>query len=724
MQRSLRERLVLSNISITKIKMNRVLMVMCLNGIQNEDIENLPHPAGMVPFELWDTPTISFTRPEPVIARSAYKIDDKAIKESFAKFDQRFPSGGFELPGSSTVRTRQGMAEKIELKGRARREKSVDEFAASPTPNQQPAANTRLQKEEKDWLGGVVYGMHRNLREPIYRSGSRWVEPFHTARYKNPDGLCDALAHARYQLRREDASLDLWLQYGITRIEEILGEGWNPEEWAKITALAGGDGRPQAARLCDFYEICWDSGVYDVAFSLGGRHRGAGNFGLDVAENQVLGMAVQVLEAKDEYWRGVSGRELSRRALAVTGMTERLVNAVLTRPLELLDEIKAQEDMAAEAVDELLGDSPIQSRGELSVDALPSVCDTEAKKTLWLHSRHKLERAAAMRVVAGLKIRQYGWEQGYFMGREWMRGASPDFIMTVAGIISMIFSKRPEYKSESSLAGELHYLRRLIGAGRFYEGEWIPVLDMFRRTDGVRLATTLEKLQVAKRLPEARHRWADIASRARELWRENGETVAIPVAFDMSLAQTNPKWALPALRTLASRPLISAGREALRAHIGEKLDIVVHTETWAGYLSDVWRLKLGLMDGLTFTERCSFREKVLARVMGKRYEREVESYLCQFHYPGLSGGGTGEGVVASESQVVPERFRWSKPAVTEEIDFQNIELREEALKAERRRAAEQRAQARCVANSQTNHQFPLSQNLFELAFAKYLVGKR
>jgi hypothetical protein len=614
------------------------------------------------------------------VPKSSYKIDDKGIKESLAKFQERFPLSKFELPGSSTVRTRQGMAEKVEVKGRARRERSVDEFGAPSNRDQQPPTPSKSHKEEKDWLGSAIYGMHQNLREPIYRSGSRWEEPFPTARYKNPYGLCDALRFARDHLKDRKSTIDTWTREGIARVEEILGEGWNPAEWVKITALAGADGRPKAARLCDFYEICWDSGVYDGAFSGGGQYRPGGDFGLDVEENQALGMAIQVIEAEDDYWRGVSERELLKRAGGLAGIDL----SVLDRACELLSEIERIEDQAAEAVDELLGNSPIETRGQLGIDGLPIACDTPEKKKLWLHSRSLLQRARDSRVAAGLEIRQFGWEQGYFMGREWMRGASPAFIMTIAGIISTIFATRAGYKAESSLPGELHYLRRLIGSERFYESEWIPVLDMFRRTDGVRLATTLSKLQDAKRLPEARHRWADIASRARELWTGKGGAVSMPVAFDSSIANADPEVALRGLRNLASRPLISAGREALRAHIGEKLDIVVHTETWAAYLSELWQLRLGTMDGRTFGSRCRLREKVLARVIGKMFSaREVGTYVCQFHYPTLDSQ-IGEQVVECESQILEERFRWSKPALTEEIDLDNDALRKEALEAEQR----------------------------------------
>ncbi|KAG7562213.1 hypothetical protein FFLO_02299 [Filobasidium floriforme] len=363
----------------------------------------------------------------------------------------------------------------------------------------------------------------------------------------------------------------------------------------------------------------------------------------------------------------------------------------------MLDEILEIEDRVADIVFDLFGEvSPaLVERGRLGIDGRPQECDTTEKKALWDTSRGLITQARRKRDLLACAIRADGWIEGVFMGREWMKGASPALVSLMGGVLQG-FANRPDYKSTSSLTGELHYLRRLLGEGRFYESEWIPILDMFRRTDSVMTQSTLKALSNAVRLPEARQRWADISSRARELWRESGKSFRMPIAIDANLANVKAAQALRGVVNLGNRPLIAAGRRALRAQVEDKVGTFPHTETWASYFADVHQLKLGNMSGMTFCARATARESVFAKVMGllerSLYEKEktdeldkskhsLHRFLVEFHYRELDADGRVESAQV-DATIIEERFMWSKPATRMEVDWQNEDARADALAEE------------------------------------------
>lgn len=654
---------------------------------------------GSFPSVSWPVPNIKLERPQQVRKLpKAVPIDKEALKDTFSKFaewEQRSqgtgPKQNSRKRGLDIVTD---VAEDVWDGARRRRGRTPRDFGDmdkgdddGPRKKQKTGEAASLKPsrhEKKDFLGQVIYGIGRNLRSPIYRAGSRWQEPFPTGRFKNPDGLVRALDIAMKGVRRNPAhSVESWKEHVEREVQLDLGEGWNASEWTKVMEIGTDDGKSQPERLCAFFEFAWDSGAYGKAF----------NECHSPARAQAYGILAQAVEAREERWQGISKREIIRKinSLGKDGYN------VLTKELERRwDEIIDMEERAAGCVHALLGDTFRDFRAVSEIDGRPHECDTPDKKQLWDVGRRYLTKATAMREGLGNVVRGCGWQDGVYMGREWMKGATPAFIAVVGGIFE-VFANRPDFKSTSSLAGEIHYLRRLLGEGRFYESEWVPILDMLRRTDGVLLQATWAPLQKVVSLPEARHRWADISSRARELWREHGNTVGMPIAIDLSLAELENAGARSALQALGKRPMIAGSRWTLRAQVEDTIGLFPHTETWAGYFADVHNLKLGRMDGVSFRERWELRENVWSKVLGRLapaidepfptlveadFRAKLKRYLVEFHYRNLDSDEDGQAWKV-ESTSLQEDFAWSKPAGLKEVDVRNVLAVREAREKER-----------------------------------------
>ncbi|KAH8080960.1 hypothetical protein HD553DRAFT_344731 [Filobasidium floriforme] len=438
----------------------------------------LDSETGPFPSVSWPVPNIKLERPQQVRQLpKAVPIDKEALKDTFSKFaewEQRSqgtgPKQNSRKRGLDIVTD---VAEDVWDGARKRRGRTPRDFGDmdkgdddGPRKKQKTGEAASLKPsrhEKKDFLGQVIYGIGRNLRSPIYRAGSRWQEPFPTGRFKNPDGLVRALDIAMKGVRRNPAhSVESWKEHVEREVQLLLGEGWNASEWTKVMEIGTDDGKTQPERLCAFFEFAWDSGAYGKAF----------NECHSPARAQAYGILAQAVEAREERWQGISKREIIRKinSLGKDGYN------VLTKELERRwDEIIDTEERAAGCVHALLGDTFRDFRAVSEIDGRPHECDTPDKKQLWDVGRRYLTKATALREALGNVVRGCGWQDGVYMGREWMKGATPAFIAVVGGIFE-VFANRPDFKSTSSLAGEIHYLRRLLGEGRFYESEWVPIL--------------------------------------------------------------------------------------------------------------------------------------------------------------------------------------------------------------------------------------------------------
>ncbi|KAH8079781.1 hypothetical protein HD553DRAFT_326480, partial [Filobasidium floriforme] len=502
----------------------------------------------------------------------AVPIDKEALKDTFSKFaewEQRSqgtgPKQNSRKRGLDIVTD---VAEDVWDGARKRRGRTPRDFGDmdkgdddGPRKKQKTGEAASLKPsrhEKKDFLGQVIYGIGRNLRSPIYRAGSRWQEPFPTGRFKNPDGLVRALDIAMKGVRRNPAhSVESWKEH-VEREVQLLGEGWNASEWTKVMEIGTDDGKTQPERLCAFFEFAWDSGAYGKAF----------NECHSPARAQAYGILAQAVEAREERWQGISKREIIRKINSLGKDGYNVLTKELERRWDEIIDMRSEQRMRHA----LLGDTFRDFRAVSEIDGRPHECDTPDKKQLWDVGRRYLTKATAMREALGNVVRGCGWQDGVY-------GAGMDerchscFHCCGRGDIRGL-RQSSGFQVDQFLGRRDTLPPTTVGEGRFYESEWVPILDMLRRTDGVLLQATWAPLQKVVSLPEARHRWADISSRARELWREHGTQEPV----DPTRPGGRHDRAIPAYGDLG------------------------------GYFADVHNLKLGRMDGVSFRERWELRE--------------------------------------------------------------------------------------------------------------------
>lgn len=253
----------------------------------------------------------------------------------------------------------------------------------------------------------------------------------------------------------------------------ILTEGWLSEEWAwlrvdggelvtRTTRTSKTEHHPRTEinpdrRACTLYKLLWDTGFFDQVVDLekksDDQRRALGHF---------YGVVTKTLEQKSSIWIGVDESTLSAILEQIVGLPEEDVKAAVSDVMTVRLALP-------------------ESREAVRLDLLP-------------------------------KWQRKGWEHGCWMGEIWSEGASMETIHMIAKVINVRFvgSERDKWAFENSFQAELHFLRLLLGGGRFSLEEWAPILLLLKSRSLDIVRDTLRQISECRDLVAIRRRWGDI----------------------------------------------------------------------------------------------------------------------------------------------------------------------------------------------------------------------
>ncbi|KAH8079230.1 hypothetical protein HD553DRAFT_325024 [Filobasidium floriforme] len=409
-----------------------------------------------------------------------------------------------------------------------------------------------------------------------------WSEPFPTARLRAREALPAALLRVWQALSIGCESAEAWGE--VERdLAELLEEGFDADEWQKVGAIACSGGS-RGTRTCAFHQMVWDCGVRE-AFQGEMKAPPVSRF-VEFAFH-VLVKGCEQREG-DEWWGGMSSLDLMN-ILRGAGLDdeddEELQNTVST-VLERLKGIERREISARRD----------RQRERIQGDISPAT-----------GNRDDGDAEARERKELGIMVRAVGWRRMVFMGENWMEGASVAMIATIAGVILEVFVSRDDWRSDSSLMGELEFLRELIGPAAFSTREWIPILQLLRRTSLMTVQTALRKLRDCVLLPEARSRWKDLVQSAAEMWAsEPGVQPEIIPVVNLEWLGTPLGHASDVLRELSEGVVLYMPRSVKEQLVRERLGSFSRP-VWSGFFADMDLLERQMITRQTWERRFTLR---------------------------------------------------------------------------------------------------------------------
>lgn len=305
--------------------------------------------------------------------------------------------------------------------------------------------------------------------EPIFRPNRRAYQPPFASALRSGTPLGSGLTRACTWILNE--GLHVPYEELKTGLQTILEDEWLEDEWDWLKTIDTEDGR-----ACAMYRLLWDTGLFDSVVEIDEEDEEG-----RAALGHAYGAIVQALEGTSTLWVGVDDGYL---------------RAIL-REIQPFDQLQA--------------DRAVADLKMLSGLALPLQATTRQELVL--------------------RWKRRGWSQGVWMGERWSEGASLGALRMIAKFIRVRFCAadgKPAFAGYD-IQGPLHYLRLILGGGRFSLEEWAPILRLFRNRNAGVVQDTLYGIAECKDILVIRRRWSDVLA-AAGLFKEGRETFFPPLA--------------------------------------------------------------------------------------------------------------------------------------------------------------------------------------------------
>lgn len=428
--------------------------------------------------------------------------------------------------------------------------------------------------------------------EPIFRPNRRAYQPPFASALQSGTPLGSGLTQACTWLL--DEGLHVPYEELKTGPQTILEDGWLENEWDWLNTINSEDGR-----ACAMYRLLWDTGLFDSVVKMDEEDEET-----RAALGHAYGAIVQALEGMSALWVGVDDGYL---------------RAIL-REIQPFDRLQA--------------DRAVADLKMLSGLALP------------------LQGTRRPELV--LRWKRRGWSQGVWMGERWSEGALLEALQMIAKFIRVKFCAadgKPAFAGYD-IQGPLHYLRLILGGGRFSLEEWAPILRLFRNRNAGVVQDTLYGIGECKDILAIRRRWSDVLG-ASGLFKEEKETFSPPLAQWVKMGD---QAAAQLMTDLESDIMLCIPRglqvRMIGRHFGIDFTQEIDGAYWSEFLAPAW------MDR---KQRIAACKKVFSE-WRRNWPHSMTAMQDYFvHFAMDNAAGSSDMSLRLSFRVRHERFVWAGP---------------------------------------------------------------